>query len=129
MSTGLPRVLVKADTAVMPYNRDMNPLDLPSLMLYVLLAATTAAGSGLVGLVGWWLKKQGLRLLNAVAAAEQLSAGVSHLQESVNHLQLGIDQLRTNGHMFADRVTGIERRVQQGAEELNDLRRRVNTIE
>jgi len=126
----------------------MPDYDLQSLLIYVAIAAALAAASSVAGMVGWWLKRQGVRIFGIFSAVESLTdstCGISTvMQEEFSNLRLqmdennqrsckGIDelhtsveQLRTNGHMFADRVKSIEDRVQQGAVELNDLRKKVD---
>lgn len=122
----------------------MDSLSLNGIALYVGLAAVMAVGSGAVGLVGWALRRQGEKLLYIFTAMNKMSDPENGLQTRLRQLGERVDannvttgrdiseikedvkQLRTNGHMFADRVSGIERRVQQGAEELNDLRREVH---
>jgi hypothetical protein len=49
----------------------------------------------------------------------------AEMKALIEQVQIDAAALRQNGHMFADRVKSLEDRVQQGAEELHDLRREI----
>lgn len=125
----------------------MLTFDASDIALYVLFALAATLGGGLLSLIGYLLKTQAHKWFDLLSSVEQLadpktgaqatiSQELAHLRTQIfetttalckdtEELKNGMNQLRTNGHMFADRVSNIERRVQQGAEELNDIRREV----
>lgn len=95
--------------------------------------------TGAIAVAGWIFKDIVLTALlhwihaPIIAKAEQIEAKImariNEMQAAMSVRMTRVDtelsHLRTNGAAFSDRVANIEDRIQQGAVEVNDLRRRV----